>query len=267
MIPPATSQLLLAAALAASVALVARQARALSASGATAAALIGFLILGLGGWPGATALLLFFFSSSGLSRFRKRDKDRLGYEKGGERDAHQVLANGGVAAVCALLLPLFPDTLWPRVALLGALAAANADTWATEIGSLSRRAPRLITTFAPALPGASGAVSWPGTAAALAGALLIALVGLGWEGGSGVLLAVALGGFAGALTDSVLGATIQAQFRCPVCQALTERQAHCDGQATQLARGVSFLGNDWVNALATLAGALVAAALWRGMVP
>ena len=126
---PDTGHLLRAAALAAGIAFAARRMRALTVSGATAAAIVGFLLFGLGGGQGAAALLLFFVTSSALSRWRKRDKDRIGFEKGGERDAGQVLANGGIAAACALLLPVFPEALWPRLALLGALAAANADTW------------------------------------------------------------------------------------------------------------------------------------------
>jgi uncharacterized protein (TIGR00297 family) len=238
----------------------------MSASGAVAAALVGFAVFGFAGGAGAVALLLFFVTSSALSRFRKRDKERLDYEKGGERDAGQVLANGGVAALCALLVPVFPGAAWPFVALLGALAEANADTWATEIGSLARRPPRLITTGQPAPPGASGAVSLPGTLAALAGAFIIALVAV-WRPGGGTvgivgLLAATAGGFVGALADSLLGATVQAQFRCPVCGKLTERRTHCDQRPTEHARGLRWFNNDLVNALATVIGALVAGSLF-----
>ena len=258
---PAPSHLLLALALAGGVALAARRVGSLSTSGAAAAAAVGFLLFGLGGGPGAGALLLFFVTSSLLSRWRRGDKERLQFEKGGERDAGQVLANGGVAAACALLLPFVPDAAWPRAALLGALAAANADTWATEIGSLAGRAPRRITTLRPAPPGESGAVSLPGTLAALAGAALVALVAAGWGLGSAGVVAVTVGGFAGALVDSLLGATVQAQYRCPRCGRLTERRVHCDGQVTERAAGVSAIGNDAVNAMATLAGAAIAGGL------
>jgi len=264
-IGPDGGRLWLAATLAILVALTAWRARALSASGALAAALVGFLVFGFAGLPGAAALLLFFGTSSALSRWRRRDKERLAFEKGGERDALQVLANGGVAALCAPLVSLFPEAAWPFIALLGALAEANADTWATEIGSLSRRAPRLITTLRPALPGASGAVSIQGTLAALAGALVVAVVALAALPPAARLLgllAAAGGGFVGALADSLLGATVQAQFRCPVCGKLTERHAHCEGRPTEHARGLFWVNNDLVNALATLVGAAVAAGLF-----
>lgn len=258
---PDAAHLLIAAVLAALVALAARRARALSVSGAVAAAAVGFLLFGLGGWRGALALLLFFISSSALSRLGKRRKDTLAFEKGGERDAGQVLANGGVAALCAALLPFMPDMSLPLFALLGALAAANADTWATEIGSLARRPPILITTLQPAPTGASGAISAPGTAAALAGALLIGLTSLLWQLGADGVVAVTIGGFAGSLFDSLLGATVQAQYRCPACDRLTERRVHCEDQPTERARGVAWMSNDAVNALATAYGAVAAALL------
>lgn len=261
MIPSAT-HLLLAGTLAVAVALAARHARALSSGGAGAAGVVGFLVFGLAGGPGAAALLLFFVSSSLLSRWRKRDKERFAWEKGGERDGAQVLANGGVAALCALGGALLPEATWPRVALLGALAAANADTWATEIGALASRPPRMITTLRPAPAGASGAVSVLGTWAAFAGAFVVALVGLVWAMNVAGVAAAAAGGFVGALADSFLGATVQAQYRCSACGTLSERRVCCDGTPTVRVRGIWFVGNDLVNTVATVTGAVLAALLF-----
>lgn len=260
-IPPLPDVISLAVAAGAAllIAASARASKALSVSGAIAAATVGFLLFGLGGWRGAAALLTFFVTSSALSRIGKKRKDALGYEKGGERDAGQVLANGGVAAFCAALLWLNPGERWPVAGLLGALAAANADTWATEIGSLAKGNPRLITTFRPAPTGSSGAISLPGTLAALAGAALIGGLAPFWNLGLRGLVAVAVGGLLGSLFDSLLGATVQAQYRCEVCGKLTERLTHCDDKPTTLARGFSFINNDVVNVAATLVGATVAA--------
>ena len=166
--------------------------------------------------------------------------------------------SGPAASVRSVPSKVFPTSALPFVALLGALAEANADTWATELGSLAKKPPRLITTLRPAPTGASGAVSAPGTLAALAGAVLVAAVAFSPAG----FVAATAGGVAGALFDSLLGATVQAQFRCPVCHALTERRAHCDQTPTKPARGLPWLNNDIVNVLATLAGALVAAGLF-----
>jgi len=263
---PGAGHLLLAALAALAISGAAWRVRALNASGALAAAVVGFLLFGCGGWPGAVALLLFFLSSSALSRLGKRRKAALDYEKGGERDAGQVFANGGVAALCALLLPLLPHSMAVPAALLGAFATANADTWATEIGSLVAHPPRLITTLKPAPVGASGAVSLPGTVAALAGALLIAAVAPAFNLPPlhGILTVMAAG-FAGALVDSLLGATLQIQYRCAECGKLTERTLHHD-RPTLPVRGLSWMNNDAVNLLATASGSLLAALLIGNMV-
>ncbi|MES2460219.1 MAG: DUF92 domain-containing protein [Armatimonadota bacterium] len=257
---PDASHLVVSVGLALAISTAARRMGALTTSGATAAAAVGFLVLGFGGWAGGAALLLFFVSSSALSRLDKKRKQSLDYEKGGERDAAQVLANGGAAAVSALLSLFLPESPLPAAAMLGALASANADTWATEIGSLASRPPRLITTFRPAPTGSSGAVSVPGTVASVAGALLIAVAVLFFGFGVYGIIAVLIGGIAGSLFDSVLGATLQVQYRCAVCGKTTERHLH-HGLPTRWERGLLWMNNDAVNLLATLCGALVTALL------
>jgi uncharacterized protein (TIGR00297 family) len=247
------------------IAFLAWKAKSLHPSGAIAAVFVGFCLFGFGGWSGAIALLLFFISSSLLSRWGKQQKEMLPYEKGGERDAGQVLANGGIASLGAVLASLFPTSPLPVFVLLGALATANADTWATEIGSLAKGQPRLITTFQPAPTGSSGAVSLPGTIAAFAGALLLGGMTLFWNGttwGWQGVLAVSLGGFFGAMADSLLGATVQAQWHCPTCHRITEQHTHCDTPTT-LYRGFAWLNNDAVNIVATVVGAVSSVLLYR----
>ena len=68
--------------------------------------------------------------------------DRRIDPKGDRRDAGQVLANGGAAALAALLGPARPElALW---LVTGTLAAAAADTWASSLGRRSRDQPRAI---------------------------------------------------------------------------------------------------------------------------
>jgi uncharacterized protein (TIGR00297 family) len=239
------------------VALLARKLRALSTSGAIAAAIVGFCHAGFAREMGVVALLTFFGTSTLLSRLGKKRKAQLQFEKGGERDAGQVFANGGVATLCAVLFYWHPLVFLP--ALLGALAAANADTWATEIGSLLGGKPRRITTFQPAHPGESGAISVPGTLAALFGALLIGIVALVFGHPLKMLIAVTLGGFIGALADSLLGATLQVQYEDPKNQKRIEQSL---GPRVQ---GIPGFGNDVVNLLATLIGALVAIWIMRAL--
>ncbi len=262
-----STTLALGLALALIVAAVACRARALSRSGAIGALLVGTLTFGLGGLIPAVLLLLFFLSSSALSRLAPSRKARFkaAFSKSGRRDLGQVLANGGLAALLAALFGLSGSDLW-LAGVAGALAAANADTWSTELGVLARRRPRLITTGARVPAGTSGGVTPEGTLAALAGSALIAAAA-GSLGGSWALVwAVAPAGLLGALVDSLLGATLQAIYRCPVCEKETERHPlHTCGAETGLSRGLPWVGNDLVNFLAAVVGAVLSMALWAAL--
>jgi uncharacterized protein (TIGR00297 family) len=272
------------------IAAAARRARTLSRSGTLAALVLGTCIFGLGGLGWAILLMAFFISSSALSRLFKKRKQALDekYSKGSERDAAQVLANGGVAGLFAVLHAFFPGAAWPWIGCAAALAAANADTWATELGVLNPGPPVLITSGKPVEKGTSGGISAVGSLAALAGAGFVALFGaLFWQGHTGLELSglspqvnpllgagtgglsfgrglswfglLALSGLLGSLVDSLLGATLQAIYRCPNCQKETERHPlHSCGAPTVRVRGLGWLNNDWVNTACTLAGAVAA---------
>jgi uncharacterized protein (TIGR00297 family) len=245
---------------------LAYRAGALTASGAAAAALTGGLIFGLGGLPWATLLLAFFISSSGLSRAFASRKIALAdqFSKGSQRDHGQVLANGGLGALLAIIHALSPEAFWPWAAFAGAMAAVNADTWATELGVLSSAPPRLITSGRPVARGTSGGVSLVGYLAALGGAALIGSAAAIFSPGTPTALlvgAVTLAGLAGSTFDSFLGATAQAIYYCPACDKQTERHPrHRCGTETVHARGWRWLNNDWVNFACSLAGAGVATA-------
>ncbi|MBA4379593.1 MAG: DUF92 domain-containing protein [Anaerolinea sp.] len=261
-------QLLFGFLLALIIAFLAYRAHSLSRSGACAAVLVGTLIFGLGGWQWAIILLTFFISSSVLTRsFRKR-KLALNekFEKGGQRDAAQVLANGAVASLFAGLYFFFPQATWPWLAFAASMAAVNADTWATELGVLNPTPPRLITNGKPVDKGASGAISLIGTLSALAGAVLIAILAAALNPIAQPslftyhLLLISLSGLFGALFDSLLGASVQAIYHCPTCNKETERHpVHTCGSETMQIRGWKWLNNDMVNLACALMG--VAAAL------
>lgn len=250
------------------IALAAERRRALTRSGAIAAVAVGTAVFGLGGGVPGLALIAFFLTGTALSRYRKAEKaERTGdlVEKGAERDATQVLANGGPAAAFCVLYALTGAELC-RVGALGALSAAAADTWATEIGLLARHAPRHLLTWREVKPGTSGAVSTPGLWGMTAGALFIGLLTL-WDpdmGGASIgrLLIVAAAGICGGLGDSLLGATVQERRECLGCGAPTEQRTHSCGAPTICVGGVMGIDNDTVNALATALGGTVAALLW-----
>jgi len=180
-------------------------------------------------------LLSFFVSASALSKMGERRKAaRVGsiVEKGGERDARQVLANGGVFAAAALGQLLVPSPVWHALGA-GALAAVAGDTWATEVGTLARTDPISIVSGKRVPAGTSGGVTIIGSAAGVAGAFFIGLVATlaNWPV---AFAAVALGGVAGALADSLLGGTLQARRWCDVCAKATERVVHSCGTTTRL---------------------------------
>lgn len=253
------TQYAFAAILAAVVAALAWRVRALSRGGAVAAFAVGTIVFGAKGWPGAAVLFTFFIPSAVLSRLGKARKTSLrDVGKHGARDAWQVLANGGVAAVCALSYGDAAAAIG-GAAFAGAFAAAAADTWGTEIGTFVRARPRSILTFRPIATGISGGITTAGTLATVAGAAVVAAVASAthvapWP-------AVLAGGFAGATLDSVLGASLQALRWCPSCAASCETNPHYCGTPTALRRGFAWLENDAVNLAATLCGAIVAALL------
>jgi len=193
----------------------------LTRRGVVAALAVGLATVSGFGWRGVALLLAFFVSSSLLTAAARGGE---GAPKGIPRNARRVIANGGIAALAALA------GHW--VAFAGALAAANADTWATEIGSHSRTRPRLITNGTPVPAGTDGGITLLGTAGGIAGALVIAVLARVLVPG-GFLAAVAIAGIAGMVLDSLLGATLQ-------------------GRRT-------WLDNDAVNLAATAAGAGLAA--------
>ncbi|MBI4315581.1 MAG: DUF92 domain-containing protein [Chloroflexi bacterium] len=258
-------------ALAALIGVLGYRRRALSRSGVAGAIVTGGLIFGFAGLSGAALLLTFFLSSSALSRFKESQKESLAekFSKGAQRDLAQALANGGAAALCAVGWGLTHEPLW-WVGLCAALAAANADTWATELGVLSPHAPRLVSNGKTVEVGTSGGISLWGTAAALAGSLLIAFTAfiatLLDPTLSSILpytytpILITFAGLAASLFDSLLGATVQAIYFCDVCRKETERHPlHRCGATTRPLRGWPWLDNDGVNFLATAVGAGVAA--------
>lgn len=238
----------------------------LSTSGAIGALIVGTLTFGFGGWDWGVLLGIFFVSSSILSHFKEEEKKQAAekFDKGHRRDFGQVMANGGLGGLVATFSTLSPSPAWFPL-FVGIMATVTADTWATELGTLSRRPPRLITNGRVVEVGTSGGISPLGTFVSLAGGLIIGF-SAGFmvpelSSGLGALIG-AVGGLIGSLFDSLLGATVQRIYYCDVCQKDTERQVHKCGHQTRPLRGWSWLNNDLVNFLASAVGGLVAVGVY-----
>ena len=229
--------------------------RFLDLSGAVATFILAVIIFGIGASAWTVPILAFFVSSSLLSRYGKRRKQQfeLVFEKSSTRDWGQVAANGGVAGLLVLASAAFP--VYDFYSLyLGAVAAVTADTWGTEIGLLTKGRTVSIVALRPVEKGSSGGVSEAGVMGGLAGAGLIALLGWFWYPDVHTAMIVVVAGGIGSAADSLLGATLQAQFECVVCGKRTERRYHC-AQAAQRVGGIGWLNNDVVNLVCALAGA------------
>jgi uncharacterized protein (TIGR00297 family) len=235
------------------VAIVSYKVNFLNVGGALLTFLMGCIIFGLGGWSFTIPILIFFILSSLLSKFGKSRKKmiELSYQKTSVRDFYQVMANGGVATVLVLFIYLSGNNyLYPLY--LAAIAAANADTWGTELGIFSKSRPVVITSFKRVDPGTSGAISIIGSVAALTGSLLIVVIGtcfysMEWN----IIVIVVLGGYLGSVFDSFIGATVQGQFRCQKCGQNTESRQHC-GLDTVHVKGKIWVDNDLVNIFSIL---------------
>lgn len=233
----------------------------LSLSGSIATFLLAVIVYGIGGWLWTVPILMFFIASSLLSKYGKAKKKRLEliFDKSSKRDSGQVAANGGLAGMIIVLWFCFPD--WEQLYLLylASIAAVTADTWGTEIGTLLKGKPRSIITLRPVDVGTSGGVSLAGFAGGAVGAGLIAASAAIFDSAMitwSIALKLVLSGVIGSIVDSLLGATVQAQY-VTAEGGITERTT-IDGVLTTLVRGFRWMNNDLVNLSCGLSGALVA---------
>ncbi|MBN1447754.1 MAG: DUF92 domain-containing protein [Bacteroidetes bacterium] len=240
------------------IAVIAFHAGMLQMSGAVATFLLATVVYGVGGWQWTLPIFSFFLLSSLLSKWRKSRKQAFDtvFEKGGRRDAGQVAANGALVGILAILWHFTRiDVLY--ILSLAVLAVVTADTWGTEIGVLARQTPRSILGGKRVPAGTSGGITLAGTAGGAAGAIVVTLSALFFLTlDATAIVAITMIGVLGSLVDSVLGATLQAQYRCRVCGNLTERRRHC-AMPAELTRGFRRINNDAVNFLSALTGILI----------
>ncbi|SFD88622.1 TIGR00297 family protein [Chitinophaga sp. CF118] len=203
----------------------------LSVTASLAAGLIGLLIFTGAGYTGILMLGAFFVMGVLATGYRKDKKAVKGVHQQ-QRNAGQVLANGGMAAILATIA-IFDHTHANTyiIMLAASLAAATADTLSSELGMVYGRNFYNILTFKREPKGLDGVISMEGTLIGGAGALIIAVIYSFANGIDNTCLIITLAGVVGNLADSILGAALERKH---------------------------FIGNDAVNFLNTFVAALVA---------
>jgi uncharacterized protein (TIGR00297 family) len=221
--------------------LVAVRMATLSPGGGLAAGVIGTAVFGSLGWPGYAVLVGFFVVGTLATRLGREAKERLhvAQEDKGRRQAANAIANGGVAAACALFAVVTPHHSLFVFAFVCSLAAAAADTAESELGQLWGRPTLLITTLEPVAPGTDGGVSLIGSAAGLAAAMLTVSIACAVNLlPAAAIVPLALLAIVATGLESVIGATLERS---------------------------GWLDNHGVNTANTLLAALLGAA-WQGFV-
>ncbi|MEI5905849.1 DUF92 domain-containing protein [Bacillus spongiae] len=228
--------------------------KTLKISGAIAAIVIGCFVYLAFQWQGLLLIGSFFITSSFWSKYKSSKKQMLEQKlaKSAQRDWQQVLANGGAAAFFSLCYLFGATEVW-FYAFLASICASNSDTWASEIGTLSKKQPYSLLTFKRVETGTSGAISMLGLFAGITGSFVIVLIAMliGEVNGWGVLMLIGIAGFIGNFIDTLLGAYVQAEYKCDVCGIKTEQTFHC-GQKATLQKGVAWMNNEMVNLMSSL---------------
>ncbi len=244
--------------LASAISIISYRLKLLTNSGIIAAFILALIIYTFGTWQWTLPIVTFFILSSLLSKYRKRKNTEVEkyFEKSEQRDHFQVLANGGLAGVLVILNYFYPSELL-YIVYISMVAAVCADTWSTEIGTLFKTKTVDILSFKKVEAGISGGISIIGTVGALAGAFAIAITSLPWLESNHLInvIIILFAGFVGSISDSLLGASVQAQYKCRVCESVTERKIHCNERAVLL-KGKRWMNNDAVNFGAGLSGGI-----------
>lgn len=223
--------------------------RALTRGGLAAALFLDVAVTVSLGNFGFLLLLTFLMIGVLTDKLKKRgieDKE----EKGARRDFAQVMSNGLVPIIAAVLYFVLGERAF-LIAFVAALSEALGDTAASSLGSYSKFTVDIFK-LRRCERGMSGGVSLIGTVSAAVFSAVIPMIALLF---SRISLSeawfVTIIAFIGVLFDSLLGSVFQAKYRCPVCNKLTEKRVHCD-ESTFLISGARFIRNDTVNALSTL---------------
>ena len=215
----------------------------LSLDGFLSSTLMAGLILGFGGLKYILPIAIFFVLSSLISKIGPKN---LRKSKSG-RNVGQVFANGGVGLILCVSNHFYQTELIYYM-FLASIAAANSDTWATEIGKLSKTKPKDIISGRSLSRGESGGITFIGLLGAISGSFIIAIIGYLLNMNASNLIIVFISGFLGSLFDSILGSTLQSRFILMDGKTIKEEKE----RDSYLYSGLLSINNNSVNILCTL---------------
>ena len=215
----------------------------LSLSGFLSASLMAALITGLGGSFYLIPIIIFFISSTIISKLGNSTKNKTSIN----RSVSQVISNGGIPLLICVINHFYQyDILY--FAFLASVAAANSDTWGTEIGKFSKVRPVDIISRVTLPKGESGGITNIGLLGSIIGSFVIGISGYLFINSFKYLLLVSISGCLGAIFDSVLGSTLQGRFISRDGLIISEKKK----DNNYLITGVIFFNNDFVNLCCTL---------------
>ncbi|MBE6537303.1 MAG: DUF92 domain-containing protein [Ruminococcaceae bacterium] len=192
------------------------------------------------------------------NKMRKKDDDIT--QKNGARDTFQVIANGIIPAIFALLYVIFEHFVFV-IAYCTSLAECFADTVASGFGMLSKKAYDPFRMKRVNV-GISGGMSLVGTLSSLVFAFAFSTVPLMFGIISFKLCVLCtLCAFIGAVIDSMLGSLLQVKYQCSICKIITEKETHCDNK-TNFVSGIKWFTNDVVNLTSCTIASLLAIILF-----
>jgi len=250
------------------ISLLSYRKKYLDFKGVLAAFFIGGLILFLGGWGFFFLLFIFLLVGSVLSKTAKSESfDFAAYFNGSSiRGWRNVLANGFWPTYAAIMYFLTPPYYrdYAIVFFVGALTSMMSDTVSTEIGLHFGGEPRLIINPKERVPkGYSGGITVEGILGGLVSSLIFSLLSIYIFNlvASYFYSIFVISGFLGSVVDSILGATIQAKYKCIKCGSIIESSLHC-GYPAILIKGFESIDNHMVNFLSSLFGGVASVTLF-----
>ena len=219
----------------------------LSISGFIGSSLMAILLFGYGGNDYIYPIITFFITSSILSIIKKQETKI----KKSNRSIKQVYANGGIALFICILNYFFNHSLmYP--CFLASVAAANSDTWGTELGKISNKKPIDIISRKKLKHGTSGGITLFGTLGSILGSILIGFIGYYFIPDIKLILLIIISGFISSIFDSILGSSIQARYISPNGLSIIEKYK----KSFYLFTGSNKINNDIVNLYCTVSGPL-----------